>query len=133
MSEKDQHIYKDRYMLRLPDGMRERIKLAASKNGRSMNAEIVATLEKVYPRKTIDVETLSQLLETLIDLHPSDGEEAYNQHLKYIESLNDLLSNTEQPWTVEAGWDGRVVFSPYEKAGEKDKTPEHTPDTDEPD
>lgn len=46
MSEKDQHIYKDRYMLRLPDGMRERIKQAASDNGRSMNAEIVHRLSQ---------------------------------------------------------------------------------------
>ena len=39
----------DKFMLRLPDGMRDRIKVAASRNGRSMNAEIVATLETAYP------------------------------------------------------------------------------------
>ena len=39
----------DRFMLRLPDGMRERIKRAASANSRSMNAEIIATLEEKYP------------------------------------------------------------------------------------
>lgn len=39
----------DQYMLRLPDGMRERIKAAAEANNRSMNAEIVATLEEAYP------------------------------------------------------------------------------------
>lgn len=39
----------DRFMLRLPDGMRDRIKAAAEANNRSMNAEIVATLEKQYP------------------------------------------------------------------------------------
>ena len=39
----------DKFMLRLPDGMRDRIKLAAEQNGRSMNAEIVAILEKEYP------------------------------------------------------------------------------------
>lgn len=39
----------DQYMLRLPDGMRDRIKAVALKNNRSMNAEIVATLEKEYP------------------------------------------------------------------------------------
>lgn len=32
-------------MLRLPEGMRERVKDAATKNNRSMNAEIVARLE----------------------------------------------------------------------------------------
>ncbi|MES2844861.1 MAG: Arc family DNA-binding protein [Pseudomonadota bacterium] len=39
----------DQFALRLPDGMRERIKRAADVNGRSMNAEIVATLEVKYP------------------------------------------------------------------------------------
>jgi plasmid stability protein len=131
MSEKDQHIYKDRYMLRLPDGMRQRIKQVASNNGRSMNAEIVATLEKAYPPKTIDVNALSELLGTLIDLHPSDGQTAYNQHLEYIEALNALLSNTEQPWKVESGWDGRVIFSPYEKSDEKGSPPKHALETKE--
>ncbi len=37
-------------MLRLPDGMRERIKAAAADNNRSMNAEIVSTLEEAYPK-----------------------------------------------------------------------------------
>ena len=39
----------DKYVLRLPDGMRDRIKAAAEANNRSMNAEIVATLEEKYP------------------------------------------------------------------------------------
>ncbi|MFC4731735.1 Arc family DNA-binding protein [Salipiger abyssi] len=49
MSDNDQHQFKDRYMLRLPDGMRDRIKLAAEANGRSMNSEIVAVLEEKFP------------------------------------------------------------------------------------
>lgn len=39
----------DKFMLRLPDGMRDRIKVVAEANGRSMNAEIVAALEEVFP------------------------------------------------------------------------------------
>jgi hypothetical protein len=42
----------DKFIVRLPDGMRERIKRAADANGRSMNAEIVATLEAAYPDGT---------------------------------------------------------------------------------
>lgn len=44
----------DKFMLRLPDGMRDRIKDAAAANNRSMNAEIVATLEEKYPAETLD-------------------------------------------------------------------------------
>jgi hypothetical protein len=39
----------DKFMLRLPPGMRDRIKAVADRNGRSMNAEIVSTLEETYP------------------------------------------------------------------------------------
>lgn len=34
---------------RMPVDLRERIKLAAEENNRSMNAEIIATLEEAYP------------------------------------------------------------------------------------
>jgi hypothetical protein len=43
----------DQFIVRLPDGMRDRIKSAADKNGRSMNAEIVATLEEAYPQTSL--------------------------------------------------------------------------------
>ena len=36
----------DKFMLRLPDGMRERLTLEARSRGRSMNAEVVARLRK---------------------------------------------------------------------------------------
>jgi hypothetical protein len=39
----------DQAMIRLPDGMRDRIKAAAEKNNRSMNAEIVSALDAAYP------------------------------------------------------------------------------------
>lgn len=42
----------DQYIVRMPEGMRGRIKAAAAENNRSMNAEIVATLEEKYPPKT---------------------------------------------------------------------------------
>lgn len=38
----------DKFMLRLPDGMRPRIAAVAKANGRSMNAEIVARLESSF-------------------------------------------------------------------------------------
>ena len=39
---------KDKFMLRLPDGLRHRVKEAAVSNRRSMNAEIVFHLEKIF-------------------------------------------------------------------------------------
>lgn len=39
---------KDRFMVRLPDGMRNRIAKASEEAGRTMNAEIVARLEASF-------------------------------------------------------------------------------------
>ncbi|CUH71797.1 Mnt [Thalassovita autumnalis] len=39
----------DKFIVRLPDGLRDRIRLAAEVNHRSMNAEVVALLEENYP------------------------------------------------------------------------------------
>ena len=39
----------DKFIVRLPDGMRDRIKAVADANGRSMNAEIVSALEDKFP------------------------------------------------------------------------------------
>lgn len=38
----------DKYLLRLPDGMRDQLKNAAKASGRSMNAEIVARLQSTF-------------------------------------------------------------------------------------
>lgn len=53
----------DKFVLRLPDGMRERIKEAAAANNRSMNAEIVATLEEKYPPPKAGSMTVTEWLE----------------------------------------------------------------------
>jgi hypothetical protein len=45
----------DQFVLRLPDGMRERIKDAAEGNGRSMNAEIVDRLEVSFDPLVVNV------------------------------------------------------------------------------
>lgn len=46
----------DQFQVRLPEGMRDRIKADADANGRSMNAEVVARLEK--PAEVIGMETV---------------------------------------------------------------------------
>lgn len=58
----------DKYVLRMPDGMRDKITKLAKANGRSMNAEIVLILqEAIEGRSTrtntnIDVEALADAL-----------------------------------------------------------------------
>ncbi|MBA8822281.1 hypothetical protein BRY73_02995 [Ochrobactrum sp. P6BS-III] len=43
----------DKFMVRLPDGMREKISADAKAKGRSMNAEIVARIANSAPEKTL--------------------------------------------------------------------------------
>ena len=43
----------DKFMLRLPDGMRDKIEALARANNRSMNSEIVLRLEKSLIRDTL--------------------------------------------------------------------------------
>lgn len=40
--------------VRMPPDLKERVQTAAKSNNRSMNAEIVATLEEKYPAQTFD-------------------------------------------------------------------------------
>lgn len=42
----------DKFMLRLPDGMRPEIAAQAKANGRSMNAEIVCRLQRSFEQNT---------------------------------------------------------------------------------
>lgn len=69
MSENESRSLTDKFMLRLPDGMRGRVKLAAEQNNRSMNSEIVATLEEKYP-----VPELKSDYETIIAEVMADGQ-----------------------------------------------------------
>lgn len=66
----------DKFILRLPDGMRDKIRAAAKASGRSMNAEIVQHLRRIYDddlriamveevRATFGVQAASQLAELL--------------------------------------------------------------------
>lgn len=49
MAEEQNRTLQDKFMLRLPDGLRDRIKFAADAAGRSMNQEIVRVLLREFP------------------------------------------------------------------------------------
>lgn len=60
----------DKYVVRFPDGMRDRIRSAAEANNRSMNAEIIARLEKSFaetadPDGLIPTATSAKLTDTV--------------------------------------------------------------------
>lgn len=82
----------DKFMLRLPDGMRDRIKSAADANGRSMNAEIVSALEDKYPPPDFEklakfYEVVTQIFRDALDSAdtPSDLKRSINDSLSYMD------------------------------------------------
>lgn len=79
----------DQYMLRLPDGMRDRIKAAAETNNRSMNAEIVATLEEKYPepQKPSFLDMMLEILDRRYEGAPDEVFERAQQTKRYLLSL----------------------------------------------
>lgn len=81
----------DQYMLRLPDGMRDRIKHVAETNNRSMNAEIVATLEEKYPAPFDINELLLKLEMIAVELHkmPKDKEWARLSRL-FVDQIDEI-------------------------------------------
>jgi len=80
----------DQFVLRLPDGMRDRIKAAAERNNRSMNAEIVATLEVHFPEPT-QLTELQRSLDAAIDqLYSASEEEIFLKKYEVIRHLQDL-------------------------------------------
>lgn len=66
----------DKFIVRLPDGMRDRIKVAAEKNNRSMNAEIVATLEEAYPVSTFALDTVLAMMDDIVARYEESAPEA---------------------------------------------------------
>lgn len=57
----------DKVIVRLPDGMRDRIKAAAKANKRSMNAEIVARLEESFSGRTARLDRESNRIQDRLE------------------------------------------------------------------
>ena len=53
--------HQDQFLVRMPEGLRDRIAVGAKQNGRSMNAEIVTLLEAHYPPEPNAEEILDKL------------------------------------------------------------------------
>lgn len=54
------HKESDRYMLRLPDGWRDKVKEEAAKAHRSMNAEIIAAIQTAMRIKGVQLDVPAQ-------------------------------------------------------------------------
>lgn len=81
----------------MPEGLRDRIKIAAEKNKRSMNAEILDTLESAYPIPVTLEDTAREIENSLLVLKRFQG----NTMLMHLaDQLDELL------WRVAKSQEG---------------------------
>jgi hypothetical protein len=86
----------DKFQLRLPEGMREKIKEAAKESGRSMNAEIVHRLEESFT-KSPEPDVLLSAEEALKAAIQSRKEVAVNVRSYVLEEIHDsIISGKEE-------------------------------------
>lgn len=96
MPEKAQN--QDKFIIRLPDGLRDRIRAAADKNHRSMNAEVVALLEENYPAPAPEKVTepaariLLWLAERIRRREPKPGSVRDRQAILYESIAGDIVN-----------------------------------------
>ena len=86
------------FMLRMPDGLRDRVKAYAEKNGRSMNTEIVRALEESFPAK-VD----GAAVKALEWVHISNGAIAHTPFGMYKTTFNRNGRSTHSHEMIPAG------------------------------
>lgn len=98
----------DKFVVRLPDGMRDRIKAAADKNGRSMNAEIVDALVRMFPPPLKAGDIIDDWARSLAFIEPGLREQAVDllsseENREKVKLWAEAISNSEKydsrfPW-----------------------------------
>lgn len=94
----------EQFNVRFPPGMRDRIKLAADRNGRSMNAEIIATLAQHYPAPRTDVASLDGLIHYLI----SSADRA--EQIGRLAEVNARLAGMGSPFRMQETTPGAFMI-----------------------
>jgi len=62
MAEDQNRTLQDKFMLRLPDGMRKELKRLAAEDGRSMNAQIIELLNFALQNSGLDIDEIMKML-----------------------------------------------------------------------
>ena len=78
----------ERFQVRMPTGLRDRIAKAAAQNRRSMNAEILDTLETQYPEPPTTEDAIKEILSTLPLIKALKTGESLS---RLSEQLDDLM------------------------------------------
>lgn len=104
MSEESNRAWKAQYMLRMPEGLRDRIKSKAEENGRSMNAEIVQVLEREYPAPTDVMHVHADNIRRALDIYEQTTDPKERMRLQMLVEM-----------MVKSGHDLEITFDELDK------------------
>lgn len=93
MSKEPKVADQDKFVLRLPDGMRERISKSAQENGRSMNAEIVQALEQFFPAEPTIEDVLDKVHAAISQAKSVNGLPYRQVLVDTLDELSERLSS----------------------------------------
>ena len=85
----------DQYQLRFPPGLRDKLKVAADRNSRSMNAEIVARLVETFENDDVmeSPSAAAEALKPILDMAKADLAERYEERIGAVEKLLSEISD----------------------------------------
>lgn len=100
MSDKEKYPSElaERFQIRLPAGLRDRIKAYAERHGRSMNTEIVRVLEREFPPPWTIAGRVGELIDMLRALKAGGATEENVEHLaeELRETIEGMMSGRVQ-------------------------------------
>lgn len=119
-------------MIRLPDGMRERIKAYAERNNRSMNAEIVRVLEREFPEPWPLEERLNELIEAMRVLGAGKGDQRVEHFITQLEeTIEGIVSGRATGIDSETRAAVMNTWSAYQLKRGEEQLDEHQSEYDE--
>ncbi|WP_299663860.1 Arc family DNA-binding protein [uncultured Ruegeria sp.] len=109
-------------MVRMPEGLRDRVKLGADSAGRSMNSEIVGILEKKYP-KPIDLEDYRMVMDLLGILATSTEEQRSTFIRLVVDSLTRNYGEEDESQVRKMFESFGLQFTNFEKRTNRKMSP----------
>lgn len=107
----------DKIVIRVPNGLRDRIAAAAKESHRSVNAELVELLERTYPPPTADEDMLWAVQMFLSTMKSTDTDKSrhdlYESLFHYAEAMKFKKETGKWPdfWDEELKkWRGDILF-----------------------
>jgi len=122
----------DQYMLRFPDGLRDRIKAYAERRGTSINSEIVRVLEREFPQQWSVDDRLEELARMLEVLSAGTSDPRIEDFVtKFEETVNGIVSGRVTGVDAETRESVKELWRSYkmrasEEAHEAEKDGDYT-------